>query len=124
MNTNDGKTVIQLLTIEDLSEDGTLTIGFSEEPDGGGRVLILMRAKSFDQKDVALGMDTYCLTDETGRTVYGGVVRHELSRDTLRLVLEPEAARKLGLPTEVSLRLQLDPETRGRVEKALRQMFG
>ncbi len=51
-------------------------------------------------------------------------MRHELSRDRLRFVLEPEAARKLGLPTEVSVRLQLDPETRGRLEEALRQMFG
>ncbi len=71
MSSSDDGIVIQLLTIEGLSEEGTLTIGFSEEPDGSGWALILMRAKSFDEQDVALGLDTYCLTDETGRTVYG-----------------------------------------------------
>jgi hypothetical protein len=49
----------------ELPELETFAVVLAEEPDGGER-LELQKAFSFDEQDRRLGMDTYCLSTETG----------------------------------------------------------
>jgi hypothetical protein len=69
--------------------------------------LEIQRALVFDQQDQDLGMDAYCLVVNAGPTYYGGVDDWHIDDDVLQLVLGPEAAQTLGVPT--ALRLMLSP---------------
>ncbi len=62
-----------------------------------GSSLGIERAATFDDRDVAAGMDTYCLVLGTGEAVYGGVASWEVDRPGhALLVLTDEAAQALG----------------------------
>jgi len=92
------------LVDEDLNT-GVLVLAESE--DGAtGRRLEIQRSLRMDEQDRDLGMDTYCLVNEIGATVYGGVVMSwTLARGILLLVLEPEAAAVVGAGSGLELAL-------------------
>ncbi len=67
------------------------------DQDGGS--LEIQRSRSADDQDVALVMDTYCLSVNGGAaTCYGGVADWAVTGNVLRLRLTAEAATVLGLP--------------------------
>ena len=88
-------------------------------------VLAIQRALHFDDQDIALGMGTYCLV-RGGLTHYGGVLNWKLTRGTLTLALDLEAARVLQLPDEVSLLISPDglPFLEDHLERLLRLARG
>lgn len=83
----------------------------------------LQIALSFDADDIELGMDTYCIVDDSGAICYGGVEWCTLDEDALVLSLIPEAAEELGYE-RIEASLQLSPEEYGQLEMALPQIFG
>ena len=93
-------------------------------------MLIIQRALSFDDQDVALGMNTHCLTNEVQATVYGGVREYCILDRRLALELSDEAARALELSAHVSLRFPSDPPSiesgvldSGSLEDAVREIL-
>jgi hypothetical protein len=101
-------TVRLAAAVEDPETDAFI-VGLAERADGGGRNLIfqctLDPAHPADPADV----DGYCLTDEVGATVYGGVLTWSIDADTLNLTLESEAAATLGLATVSTFPLGIPP---------------
>lgn len=69
---------------------------FSERPDGAGQTLEIQRAVEFDDQDVELGMDTYCLVLDASATHYGGVVAWQLVGGRLVFSLDQVAAAEMG----------------------------
>jgi Immunity protein 10 len=87
--------------------------GLSENEDGTGRGLTIQSAlEAPDAGDVAQGMDSYCVSNELGLTVYGGVREVRLRDRLLRIEFEPGAARELGLGDPVvEITLAVDGES-------------
>jgi hypothetical protein len=67
-------------------------------------------------------MDTYCLVAHAGPTNYGGLKDWHIDDDILQLILGPEAAQTLGLPTK--LRLPLSPTEMSLVREHLPALLG
>jgi hypothetical protein len=87
---------------ESPSELGVLTVSFQFGGDPGlPSELILQRALEFDEQDVQLRMNTYCLTNHAQATVYGGVERYCFVDHGMALELRGDAATALGLSTQV-----------------------
>ncbi|GLZ35406.1 hypothetical protein Lesp02_75930 [Lentzea sp. NBRC 105346] len=101
-----------------VDDDDIYTVGVAELPDGGGRQLLFMTSED-DVDDADQGMDTYCITDERGACVYGGVRRADLSGNVLRLELTDQAARDLQVDPVVELVLELEPVRREALRAAL-----
>ena len=102
-------------------ELGAAYLVLAEDDDGGGRRLEIQRSLAPDEQDRALGMDTYCLLDESGATHYGGIGAWRLGGGRLEIELTPSATSVLGtdgyrltLPTAAGV-----PETVGKGLAAL-----
>ena len=87
---------VRQVTVEELPEDGAFVVALAEEPDGGGRLLMFQLIAAFDEQDVAQGQSTYCLCDEMGATVYGGVKGCVLAGNLLTIRLDTGAQRHSG----------------------------
>jgi len=86
-----------------------------------GDVLEIQRALQFDDQDVALGLDTYCLV-RGGLTHYGGVLAWKLNRGTLTFTLDLEAAKVLQLPDDISI--PISPGGLPLIESQLGRLLG
>jgi hypothetical protein len=111
------------VTVQELPEDGTFVVALTEEPAGGGRLLMFQLGAAFDEQDVAQGHSTYCLCDEMGTTVYGGVTGCVLAGNLLTIRLDTEAATALRTGEECRLRLLVDARSVARVAEGLRKIF-
>ena len=74
-----------------------LVIVLAEDLMGEGLRLELQRALTPDEQEVAAGLDTYCVSTQTGAVHYGGVDSWSLEGDELRLALTAEAADAVGV---------------------------
>jgi hypothetical protein len=109
----------------ELPEVNARAVVFAEDPDGGeGSRLEISRALTFTEQDRELGQDTYSLATQTGATVYGGVRWYTLEGTTLTVRLERRAQRALGVPQQVSIQLDVDPDTVARVGAGLASILG
>ena len=102
-----------------------LMAGLSEYADGSGRGLTFQCGLSEpDEQDRALGMDSYCVSNELGLTEYGGVREVSLRNRTLRVVLDPNAAAGLGLDDAViEVELEVDDESVSQLRDGLRRIL-
>lgn len=96
----------------------------AEEPDGDGPRLEISRSLTHTKQDRDLGQDTYCLSTQTGATVYGGVRSYVLDGSTLTMRLDSRARDVLGVPGEFSIRLEADAATIEGVRSALVSILG
>ena len=96
----------------------------AENPDGTGWRLEVLRALEFDEQDVALGMDTYCLCTADGAAHYGGVIRWQVLDGVFGMELGEAAARDLQLPRSLRIRLEVSESDARVVEDGLRRAFG
>ncbi len=99
--------------------------GLSEHEDGSGRGLTVQCAvEPPDAGDIATGMDSYCVSNELGLTVYGGVRYVRLQRRTLRIQFEPSAAEGLGLDDPVvEVTLAVDDAAIQQLKSGLQRTF-
>jgi hypothetical protein len=112
------------VTVQELPEEDTFVVALTDEPDGDGRLLMFqLGTAAFDEQDVGLGQDTYCLCDEIGTTVYGGVTSCVLAGDLLTIQLDEEAATALGTAKECQLRLLVDARSVESVAQGLKKIF-
>lgn len=83
-----------MINIRHLRADGYEGVYFEDE---NGNTLGIERVDEFDEQDVAMGMDTYCIVLGTGQSAYGGVDSWSLDRPGhAMLVLTQETADELG----------------------------
>ncbi len=77
---------------EELNFEGLLL----HDPVSGDRFEI-QRSIEFDEQDVALGMDAYCLVRQ-GATHYGGIAEWAIHGNSFTVHLSNDAQAELGLP--------------------------
>ena len=118
-------TSITIRRVEALEfpDEETFVVAMGEQPDGSGQGLIFQISLVPDEQDHALGMDTYCVCNEAGATIYGGVMSCILEGDLLRLSFTPEAAECLAVGEECHLQLQVDREAIERLREGLRRVL-
>lgn len=101
-----------------------LLVGLAENADLGGWQLIFQRADEFDDQDVALGMDTYCIVSGNQEgTIYGGVVDWEPIGNTIDFSFTPDAAAELGMAINTRIRLEGSEAQVGQVVAGLRRIL-
>jgi hypothetical protein len=104
----------------ELADLNAHVVVLAEDPDGdSGPRLEISRSLVHSPQDRALGLDTYCLSTQTGATVYGGVVSYRIEDETLTMRLDPRAQEILGVPEEFSIRLDADKSAMESVRLAL-----
>ncbi len=103
----------------DIDDDAEFEMAtfFDEE---NGEFLSIQRATKFDDQDVELGMDTYCLTLRSGQTHYGGILKWTESLGLVNLHLSETCAAQLGLPAE--LEFEVDQKDSLQVRAALSRL--
>jgi hypothetical protein len=109
--------------VEYLADLEVTIVGLAEHEDGGGRSLLFQWSDTFDDQDRRLGMDTYAVSNELGRTTYGGVRRLEFRNNRLRLLLERKAASDLGTARVLDIELRVEPAELHRFWSALNDLF-
>lgn len=67
----------------------------------------IQRSIEFDEQDVALGMDTYCLVWH-GATHYGGIVEWATDGNSFTVHLSNDAQAELGLPPLLAFSLDAE----------------
>jgi hypothetical protein len=82
--------------------------GLSLRDRGSGDTFEIQRSIEFDEQDVALGMDTYCLVSHEA-THYGGIVEWAIDGTSFTVHLSNDAQAELGLPP--LLAFSLDSES-------------
>jgi Immunity protein 10 len=85
---------------ESEDEEGNYTIAAADspEPDGKGQSILFQRAVSFDEQDVKLGQDTYCIVTDPGQWAhYGGALSWGLRDRMLVIRVEVGGGYRLDL---------------------------
>jgi hypothetical protein len=87
-----------------LWRDDSLTgVALAEAQDSSGWNLVFERSSTFTDADRKAGQATYCLTNEAGVAVYGGVTGWAIKGTELTLSLSEKAAGDLGLATTLTI---------------------
>ncbi|MDV2453156.1 Imm10 family immunity protein [Xanthomonas hortorum] len=106
-------------------DDGFYLIGFSDCEVNAETYLTLQRALTFDEQDVAFGMDTYhvewCSQE---RSSYGGISQFTLRPSSAEIAFSSSAARALGGMERLSISFQLTPFEQHALRDALGYIFG
>ncbi len=103
--------------------DDVLSVGIAEQEDGGGTCLVFSRSLGPPtEQDIALGLETYSISNELGATTYGGAT-YELSATTLTIRFTGNAARDLDLPRTLVLDLLVGREAIAELAAGLRVIF-
>ncbi len=107
---------------KDINTDSLV---LAESEDGvSGRWLELQRTLEPDEQDRDLGLDTYCLVNEVGATVYGGVARWSLKERVLVLELDDRSASVLRVRSGFELTLARGSIDEEAVRSALDAILG
>jgi Immunity protein 10 len=113
----------QCCAVTILEESNTLLIVFADTADHPSALLELQRSfEAFDQQDVELGMDTYCVITSSGATHYGGIISCTMSDTLLQLMLSEEASATLGV-TGYAIRLAFSSSEKASLRSGLIRLF-
>jgi hypothetical protein len=110
--------------VVDSSIEGVTIVGFADERDGAcANALQFRRSHTFDEQDVALGMDSvYVERDDQRRGGYGGVERVELHPRHVRVTIGAKLAERIG-DSDFEVAFSLSPEDFARLREGLRKVF-
>ncbi|MCX2953589.1 Imm10 family immunity protein [Lentzea sp. NEAU-D7] len=99
------------------------TVGVAEQPDGGGRQLMITASED-DLEDADFDMDSYCVVDDEHRCTYGGVRGASLSGGVLVLEFTEKAVAELELAEPVlAIQLDLAPDVVAELAGGYRRVF-
>jgi hypothetical protein len=110
-------------TAEQYNDFNSFVLVLADNAEDPQQWIELQIALAFDQDDIELGTDTYCIVDDSGALCYGGVEWCTLDEDIFVMSLFAEAAEEIGFE-RVELALQLSAEDYGKLEMALPRIFG
>jgi hypothetical protein len=107
-----------------LPDHQTYLVAFSTDPDGREALTFQMPLSGrFDDQEVQLKQDTYCIATADGACIYGGLRKCVLKGSRLDLKLAKRAARALGLPEELLLELRDTQAKLASVTEGLRRIL-
>ena len=87
----------ELVGAEEMQDLNSYALVMAEGPGDSSARLEFSVALSADAQDEALGMDTYSICTETGACHYGGITTWSIESGCLKIVLDAEACRVLGV---------------------------
>lgn len=92
---------VRVVTAEENVPDSCFIVGIAGDEYGEtGHFIFQSGLDAPDDQSRRLGLDSYCILNETGGVVYGGVESVSLSQDTLRFRFSTEVVTELGLPVQ------------------------
>ncbi|MCX4905277.1 Imm10 family immunity protein [Streptomyces sp. NBC_00878] len=93
------------MVVEENVPDSCFTVGLAEDEYGEGRYLTFQCGlEEPGDQERTLGLDSYCILNETGGVDYGGVKEVSLVADKISFRFRPEAVEALELPSgEIAL---------------------
>ncbi|MBM7845152.1 Imm10 family immunity protein [Herpetosiphon giganteus] len=107
----------------DWIDDDILAIVFADDPEEPAEYLELQRSFAEpDEQDLALGMDTYCLSTAAGATTYGGITSFVIRDNQCTIDLAPSAAAEIGI-AQYQIELSLVADDRPILYEHIRQLF-
>jgi hypothetical protein len=105
--------------------DGALIgVALAEGEDSSGWNLVFERALSFTDADRKAGQDTYCITNEAGVAVYGGVTSWAINGAELTLAFGDGTSGELGLANDVTVALACPTASIEELGVALTEILG
>jgi immunity protein 10 of polymorphic toxin system len=110
----------KLVTVDELPEMGSFVVGFSENAEGDGTALLLMRALRMTPEAKRGGLATYALSTDGGLTSYGGVLSLRLRERQLELHLNARSTEELGFERAL---IGFDEARRKDLVAGLRRIF-
>lgn len=92
---------------EDYEDDEALEVGIAWVDDAGAQRSLVIQRSTYqpDEQEVQCGMDSYCVSNEQGLTVYGCLRRVRLDGSLLTFEFIAEDAEILAFSTSVELDL-------------------
>jgi len=102
----------ELAVLEDDSDLNTRSAGLAEHDDGTGKLIIFQSQLSgYSAQDARLGQDSYCVVNEDGATVYGGVLSCLSDGSTLKIAFSAQAAEVLECDSNLVCELPVVDES-------------
>lgn len=95
----------------------------AEGEDSSGWNLVFERALAFTEADRKAGQDTYCITNESGVAVYGGVTSWAIRGGELKLALDERTSGELGLASDLTVALACPPASIDELSAALTEIL-
>jgi hypothetical protein len=87
--------------IEEDEDLNSFMIVLADDPENPEEWIELQQALEYDEQDQELGMDSYCIVDESGASYYGGISECKLDQKVLGFALNEEAGATLGFDSLV-----------------------
>ncbi|XSG77256.1 Imm10 family immunity protein [Herpetosiphon llansteffanensis] len=107
----------------DWIDDDILAIVFADDPEEPDDYLELQRSFAEpDEQDIALGMDTYCISTAAGATTYGGITSFVIRGNQCTIDLAASAAAEIGI-AQYQIELNLTADDRPMLYEHIRQLF-
>jgi hypothetical protein len=104
-------------------DDSLAGVALAESEDSSGWNLVFERSFAFTDADRKAGQATYCITNEAGVAVYGGVERWSIAGAVLTLALVAKTAGELGLAAETTVALNFGAASVPELETALKTIL-
>ena len=90
-------------------DDDFMDVWLSERPDGTGRSLSFQRTlHEVEQDDVDMGMDSYCVSADSGASVYGALLAVRRDGRVVTFSFVPEDAQLLRVDETVEVEIDVD----------------
>jgi hypothetical protein len=118
---NPSKITAQMVSV--WRDDSLAGVALAEREDSSGWNLVFERSLAFTDADRKAGQDTYCITNEAGVAVYGGVERWSIAGAVLTLALAGKTAGELGLAAETTVALDFGAASVVELETALKAIL-
>ncbi|MDX6285617.1 MAG: hypothetical protein QOG53_1102 [Frankiales bacterium] len=125
--TESGHFLVGLIGIDESHDTNTFNLGIAESIDQPESFIAFMCPLDgqYDEQDVQLGMDTYCIvTGEQVGTYYGGVLAWRIETGLLHLALTEEASNELRLPRQSTFSLEVGKDDIALLNTALERVLG
>lgn len=108
--------------IEEDQEINTFLIVLADDPDDPELWIEIQQALEYDDQDAELGMDSYCIVDDSGASYYGGITACSVDQALLSFSLSEEAATALGFQA-VAIELAFAVPSKETLCEALQTIF-
>ena len=115
--TSPSKITAQMVSV--WRDDSLAGVALAERDDSSGWNLVFERVLAFTDADRKAGQDSYCITNEAGVAVYGGVSKWSVAGTDLTLALDEKTSGDLGLAQELTIELAFAPASIKDLDAAL-----
>jgi hypothetical protein len=119
--TNASRITAQLVSV--WRDDSLTGAALAERHDSSGWNLVFERSHAFTDADRKAGLDNYCITNEVGATIYGGVTAWAIEGADLTLALDDKTGGALGLAGELTITLTFDASSVTELKAALTEIL-